>query len=109
MLAFTTGIYNVVDHPVGIVPVTRVDKARDAPDDAWRSSGPKGSPLVYGKVYERREDSCYDATKMHGIPVGVQVVGKSWEDEKVIEMMKIVDAALGDRCFGPGAWSPKHE
>lgn len=41
---------------------------------------------------------------MHGIPVGVQIVGKPWEDEKVIEMMKVVDEALGKRDFGPGTW-----
>ncbi|KAG8855291.1 hypothetical protein FRB96_007089 [Tulasnella sp. 330] len=108
VLAFTTGIYNVVDHPVGIVPVTRVDEVKDVLSDIWRSSGIKGSLLLYGKIYERQKNPLYDATKLHGIPVGVQIVGKSWEDEKVIEMMKIVDAALGERAFGPGSWSQKH-
>ncbi|KAG8988139.1 hypothetical protein FRB93_004294 [Tulasnella sp. JGI-2019a] len=107
VLGFATGVYNVVDHPVGIVPVTRVDKAKDTLSDTWRESGVKGSSLMYGKIYEQREP-LYDATKMHGIPVAVQVVGRSWEDEKVIEMMKVVDAALGDRDFGPGAWGRKH-
>lgn len=39
------------------------------------------------------------------MPVAVQVVGKRWEDEKVLAMMKVIDEALGkDRSFGPGAW-----
>ena len=45
----------------------------------------------------------YDAEAMKGLPVSVQIVGKKWEEEKVIEMMKVVDAALGERGFGPGA------
>ena len=30
---------------------------------------------------------------------------ESWEDEKVLAMMKVVDKALGSRDFGPAAWS----
>ena len=36
----------------------------------------------------------YDAEKMHGLPVGVQVVGRRLEEEKVLEGMKIVEKAL---------------
>ena len=35
---------------------------------------------------------------------GVQIVGRNWEDEKVIAIMHVVDKALGPRGFGPGAW-----
>jgi hypothetical protein len=39
------------------------------------------------------------------MPVGIQVVGKKWEEEKVLAMMQVVDEALGkDRGFGPGSW-----
>lgn len=33
------------------------------------------------------------------------MVGRNWEDEKVIAVMKIVDEALGPRGFGPGSWT----
>lgn len=36
----------------------------------------------------------YDADAMHGLPVGVQVVGQRLEEEKVIEGMKVVEDAL---------------
>lgn len=36
----------------------------------------------------------YDADKMHGLPVGVQVVGKRLEEEKVLEGMKIIESLL---------------
>ena len=36
----------------------------------------------------------YDAEDMHGLPLGVQIVGKRLEEEKVLEGMKIIEAAL---------------
>ena len=36
----------------------------------------------------------YDAVGMHGLPVGVQVVGRRLEEEKVLESMKIVEGLL---------------
>lgn len=92
---------------MGVVPVTRVDKSKDALTKEWHETGgPKGSPFVFGKAYEGKTPA-YDAVAMHGIPVGIQVVGRAWEDEKVIEMMKVVDNALGKRDFGPGVWRAK--
>lgn len=39
----------------------------------------------------------YDADAMHGLPVGVQVVGKRLEEEKVIAGMRVVEAALAKK------------
>lgn len=36
----------------------------------------------------------YDATKMAGLPVGVQVVGQRLEEEKVIAVMEKIEALL---------------
>ena len=42
---------------------------------------------------------------MKEMPVNIQIVGRKWEEEKVLAMMDIVDSALGkERGFGPGAW-----
>lgn len=45
---------------------------------------------------------------MKGLPVGVQVVGRKWEEEKVIAMMHVVDKVLEKKRtgFGPGSWTP---
>lgn len=32
------------------------------------------------------------------------MVGRHWEEEKVLAVMKIIDKALGPRGFGPGSW-----
>ncbi|KAI0675519.1 amidase signature enzyme [Trametes maxima] len=120
-------LYNVVESPVGTVPVTRV-RASDVPTAEWtdpRVGRGHGSPflerLLYGKPpraaaaagsdKDRKDKErsggggFYDAEKMAGLPVGVQVVGRRWEDEKVIEMMRVVDGALGARDLGPGTWT----
>jgi hypothetical protein len=50
---------------------------------------------LYDKLRELRSYHLF-------VPVGVQIVGRRWEDEKVIGMMHVVDQALGPRGFGPG-------
>lgn len=36
----------------------------------------------------------YDAKAMHGLPIGVQIVGRRLEEEKVLESMKVVQSLL---------------
>jgi Asp-tRNA(Asn)/Glu-tRNA(Gln) amidotransferase A subunit family amidase len=36
---------------------------------------------------------------MHGLPVGVQVVGRRLEEEKVLAVMKRVEEALGENKY----------
>ena len=41
----------------------------------------------------------YDADAMHGLPVGVQIVGRRLEEEKVLMIMRRVEDALGEDKF----------
>jgi len=105
MLVSSTVLYNIVDSPVGVIPVTRVDPKLDALTEEWTVRGEgkgQGSSQVEARLYNR--DGIYDVEAMAGLPIGVQIAGKSWEEEKVIEMMKVVDGALGERGFGPGSY-----
>jgi len=36
---------------------------------------------------------------MHGLPVGVQIVGRRLEEEKVLAIMKRVEDALGEQKY----------
>ena len=36
----------------------------------------------------------YDADQMHGLPIGVQIVGRRLEEEKVLDGMKLLELAL---------------
>lgn len=102
-LAGATILYNVVDSPVGCIPVTRVDPDVDQLTDEWVHGPGLGTKIVENQLYKGK-NPFYDPVAMAGMPVGIQVVGKKWEEEKVLKMMKIVDNALGEkRGFGPGA------
>jgi len=100
-LAVATILYSIVDSPVGTIPVTRVDAFKDELTEGWFNSPGHGSKILERDIFEGK-NPIYNAKKMANIPVGVQIVGKRWEDEKVISMMHIVDQALGPRGFGPG-------
>jgi len=103
-LACATILYNVLSLPAGVIPVTRVDPKADAITPEWsdpQSEG-HGSPLFERALYGK--GGIYDPEGMAGLPVSVQVVGRQWDDEKVIGMMHVVERALGPRGFGPGSW-----
>ena len=105
MLVTSTVLYNIVDSPVGNIPVTRVNPKLDALTEEWTVRGEgkgQGSSQVEARLYN--PGTVYDIETMAGLPIGVQIAGKSWEEEKVVEMMKVVDEALGERGFGPGSY-----
>lgn len=82
--------------------MTRVQRDVDSLSSNPKMTVPKtGSPWLSKKLY----DGVYDAEKMHGVPVGVQIVGPAWHEEKVLKMMKVLDEALEKlhgKQFGPG-------
>ena len=102
-LSGATFYWNVIDSSAGVVPVTKVDRKRDALPGDWLSArASTASKLVESRVYK---DGVYDAEAMHGLPVGVQVVAPPHEDEKLLRFMRILDDALGPRSFGPGEFA----
>ncbi|KAJ7274862.1 amidase signature domain-containing protein [Mycena rebaudengoi] len=85
-----TFLFNMLDYTAGVLPVTCVDKKTDAlPSDFLASDKFKSMNAIAKGVY-----SVYDAEKMHGLPLVVQIAGRRMEEEKVLEGMKIVEAAL---------------
>lgn len=75
-----------LDYSAGVLPVTHVDSALDALPSDFNVSALNG---VTRGAYKH-----YDATKMHGLPVGVQVVGRRLQEEKVLAVMEIVENLL---------------
>lgn len=106
-LAAATILYNVLDHPVGCLPVTRVDPLKDQITPEWTAGLGHGSSYLENGIFYAKTP-LYNPIQSAGMPVGIQIVGKKWEEEKVVEMMHVVDDALGkDRGFGPGSWKPQ--
>jgi hypothetical protein len=94
----------MLDHAVGCLPVTRVDPTLDQLTDEWKQGPGHGSSILEKGMYSGK-NPFYDPVKMKGQPVGIQIAGKKWEEEKVLKILRLVDEALGkERGFGPGAW-----
>ncbi|KAG6854260.1 hypothetical protein C0991_008953 [Blastosporella zonata] len=103
-LAAATILYNVLDHPAGCLPLTHVDPSKDQITPEWIAGAGHGSTYLENGIYHGKTP-LYDPVQSAGMPVGIQVVGKKWEEEKVLAMMHVIDSALGkDRGFGPGSW-----
>ncbi|KAK0632067.1 amidase signature domain-containing protein [Immersiella caudata] len=86
-----TFLFNLLDYTAGVLPVTRVDKTVDAL--------PKGLIIKKLNGVARGAYKHYDAEKMQGLPVGVQVVGRRLEEEKVLAVMQVVEDALGKEKY----------
>jgi hypothetical protein len=91
-----TVLFSMVDSTVGVLPITKVNKSLDTlPTDFLRDS--TGSKILEGRTYGSapKWEGAYDAEEMDALPVGVQVVGKPWEEEKVLGMMRILEGLVG--------------
>ncbi|PQK17842.1 hypothetical protein BB8028_0009g00450 [Beauveria bassiana] len=86
-----TFLFNLLDYTAGVIPVTHVDKDKD--------QLPKGFNVCSLNGVARGAYRHYNADDMHGLPVGVQVIGRRLEEEKVLTLMKRVEDALGDDKF----------
>jgi hypothetical protein len=66
------------------MPITRVDSTLDR------------LPHTFSPRNKIEKDAYvgYDADDMHGLPVGVQIVGRRLEEEKVLEGMKLIEGIL---------------
>ncbi|KAJ9091080.1 hypothetical protein QFC19_009254 [Naganishia cerealis] len=109
LLSISTAIYNVLDYPIACLPVTRVDPTKDSHRrppvveegyekesqswHKWANDAEQGkcSRLVRKEVYR-----AYDASKMQGLPVGLQVITPPGKEERAIGIMRMVDDALTD-------------
>ncbi|KAI0764752.1 hypothetical protein C8Q74DRAFT_1219704 [Fomes fomentarius] len=84
------GFKGALDYSAGVpvmpvMPVMHVHKELD---------GLNSKEFKPRNVIERDMYKMYDATRMHGLPVGVQVAGKRLEEEKVLEGMKLINGIL---------------
>ena len=81
------------------MPVTFVDKTVDSlPSDF--TIGPEYNNM---NDISRALHELYNADAMNGLPVGIQVIGRRLEEEKVLGGMRVVREALAanDTVFTP--------
>lgn len=72
------------------MPVTFVDKKVDSLPTDFKS----GQEYAHMNDISRALHEIYDADAMNGLPVGVQVIGRKLEEEKVLAGMKVLKEAL---------------
>ncbi|KAL4073524.1 amidase signature enzyme [Scleroderma citrinum] len=81
-----TFLFNLLDYSAGVMPITRVTKDSDMLPSSFQ---PRNR-------IERNNYRMYDASAMEGLPVGVQVVGKRLDEERVLEAMKLIQSLMKD-------------
>jgi amidase len=79
-----TAVWNALDYPAAVFPVTTVDSILDA----------KAPPHDFYNDFDKDVYEMYDPEKFKNAPVCLQLVGRTLEEEAVIRMTEIVDAAL---------------
>ncbi|KAB8201227.1 amidase signature domain-containing protein [Aspergillus parasiticus] len=80
-----TSIWNLLDYPAIVFPVTKVDPTRDAKDPTYT---PRNE-------FDSWCHEHYDAQKQQEAPVCLQLVAKRFEDEKVVQALQVIKEKIG--------------
>ncbi|KAJ9144699.1 Amidase [Pleurostoma richardsiae] len=80
-----TAIWNILDQPSAVFPSgLKVDKAVDVKDEGY----------VPRNEEDEADWKAYDPDLFDGVPIALQLVGKRFNDEGVLEAVKLVESAL---------------
>ncbi|KAJ4252896.1 hypothetical protein NW762_010802 [Fusarium torreyae] len=79
-----TDAMNLTNYTSVVIPVTRADEKVDVFDDSYEPLGDT----------DRKNWQAYDAAVYDGAPVGVQIVGRKFEEEKCLAIARIVHAVI---------------
>ncbi|KID87241.1 general amidase [Metarhizium guizhouense ARSEF 977] len=79
-----TKVINVLNYSAVVIPVTKADKSIDIIDGSYH---PENGT-------DQRNWDAYDPEVYDGAPVGVQLVARKFEEEKILAIAKIVVAVL---------------
>ncbi|KAK5064375.1 hypothetical protein LTR84_000208 [Exophiala bonariae] len=78
---------NTLDYTSGVFPVTKVDKDIDVRDTNYQP--------ISDEDKERWEQ--YDPELEHGTPVGMQLVGRRFQEERIICLVELISGALATK------------
>lgn len=100
-LGYTTFL-SVLDYTGVAIPVTHADKRVDVPQTGVESRGQKDREIQSQCEYALQQlkvNITYtvdDAETYHGAPVGVQLVGRRLQEEKMLGLAEYISEGLGD-------------
>lgn len=79
-----TEVLNLLDYTALVIPITHADKNVD-----------EHHVYVPVSAKDLRNWTAYDKEVYDGAPVGIQIVGRVYEEERIIGVAEIVEQALG--------------
>ena len=82
-----TANWNLLDYPAAVFPVTTVDQELDV----------KEVDYIPKNEQDRFVYDMYSPEKYIGAPVGLQIVGRRFHEEKVLAALAEIEHALGRR------------
>jgi amidase len=80
-----TGIYNLLDWPAMSIPVTYVDPVIDNVELDYTASN----------ELDQKCRDIWDPVGSAGLPLGIQLVGQRWQEEKLLGVAAVLMKALG--------------
>lgn len=81
-----TKIWNFIDYSALVLPVGKVSAAEDRlPETQYTPRNP----------IDAWNWSLYDSEAMDGHPIGLQIVGRRFDEEKVLGVAKVLEALMG--------------
>lgn len=84
-IAYTV-LFNLLDYPAGTVPMGYVSKEDVQNSKVMAEEYEKVGNRFLSEVFKYQETS-------EGLPVGVQIVGKPWQEERVLYVMKELETS----------------
>ncbi|KAJ5086509.1 hypothetical protein NUU61_007816 [Penicillium alfredii] len=82
-----TSVWNFVNYAALTMPITTVNQTEDQGDEAWRDHVPRNASDEFNHKQ-------YNVDSVEGLPVGVQVVGGKYGEEKCIAVAKVIESLL---------------
>lgn len=78
-----TSQWNFVDYASLVIPAGKVEETVDQPSEEWLSHVPRNNADEFNKQQ-------YDVELVKGMPVGLQVVGGRFGEEKAVAVAKVI-------------------
>ncbi|EXJ84240.1 hypothetical protein A1O3_04907 [Capronia epimyces CBS 606.96] len=76
--------WNLLDYPGVIIPVGFVDKDRDVKDTSYKPTS----------AMDKEHYELYDPDLWHNAPISLQLVGRQFEDERLLAVSAVVDEVV---------------
>ncbi|CAG8083010.1 unnamed protein product [Penicillium olsonii] len=87
-----TSIWNLLGYAALAMPITTVSREKDVPDQNWLDHVPRNDGDEFNKCQ-------YDIDLVENMPVGIQVVGGRYGEEKCVAVAKAINQAMLDVSF----------